>query len=236
MKLAIMQPYFFPYLGYFALIKYVNQFILFDTPQFIRHGWIERNRILKPDCNGWMYIKVPLEKHSRDTRIKDIKIRNVEMWQNLLLEQIKHYKKKARYYSEVRSLMEDILQYKYETIVALNRTILLAICKYLKIATPIYVFSEMNLAIENPNAPDDWALNIAKALNAQQYINAPGGELFFDRQKFEKSKIKLGFMHFDFVEYNQLGNAFESGLSILDAMMFVSSDELNNMLNNFKIK
>ena len=61
-KVAIMQPYFFPYLGYFSLIKHTDEFILFDPVQFIRHGWIERNRILKPE-NGWQYISVPLEKH-----------------------------------------------------------------------------------------------------------------------------------------------------------------------------
>ncbi len=81
MRLAVMQPYFFPYLGYFALIKKSDHFVIFDTPQFIRHGWIERNRILKP-VEGWQYIKVPLVKHSRETAIKDIVIRNSENWKD----------------------------------------------------------------------------------------------------------------------------------------------------------
>ena len=75
MRLGIMQPYFFPYLGYFSLIKHADLFILFDTPQFIRHGWIERNRILKPDV-GWMYVSVLLIKHELQTPIKDVKIDN----------------------------------------------------------------------------------------------------------------------------------------------------------------
>lgn len=79
MKLAIMQPYFLPYIGYFSLINQVDQFIQFDTPQFIRHGWIERNKILKSN-GGTLYIKVPLQKHSRETPIKDIKIRVDEPW------------------------------------------------------------------------------------------------------------------------------------------------------------
>lgn len=89
-----MQPYFLPYLGYISLIKHTDQFILFDTVQFIRHGWIERNRILKPD-EGWQYIQVPLQKHSRDTLIKDIIIKNDVTWSEKILAQVKHYKKKS---------------------------------------------------------------------------------------------------------------------------------------------
>ena len=74
MKLGIMQPYFAPYLGYISLIKHTDEFILFDTVQFIRHGWIERNRILKPG-GGWQYIAIPLVKHSQKTLICDICVR-----------------------------------------------------------------------------------------------------------------------------------------------------------------
>lgn len=87
MKAAIMQPYFFPYLGYYSLIKHSDKWILFDVVQFIRHGWIERNRILKPG-EGWQYVKVPLEKHNRSTLIKDIKIKNQEPWRELILSLI----------------------------------------------------------------------------------------------------------------------------------------------------
>ena len=79
MKIAIMQPYFFPFLGYFGLIKNTDRWIVFDTPQFIRQGWMDRNRILKPK-EGWQYIRVPVKKHTRDTPTKDIEIRNDENW------------------------------------------------------------------------------------------------------------------------------------------------------------
>ncbi len=93
MKLAIMQPYFLPYLGYFALIKHTDKFIVFDTPQYIRHGWIERNRILKPS-EGWQYINVPLEKRPRDIAIKDLRIRQNDDWRRKILAQLEHYKKR----------------------------------------------------------------------------------------------------------------------------------------------
>ena len=89
MKIAIMQPYFMPYIGYISLIKHTDRFILFDTAQFIRHGWIERNRILKPET-GWQYVQVPLLKFSRDIAIKDVLINNSELWQTKTKTKIKN--------------------------------------------------------------------------------------------------------------------------------------------------
>ena len=74
MKLGIMQPYFLPYIGYFSLIHYVDEFIFFDTPQYISHGWVNRNRILKQG-GGTNYIVVPIAKARRETPIKDIQIK-----------------------------------------------------------------------------------------------------------------------------------------------------------------
>ncbi len=100
MTLGINQPYFLPYLGYFSLINLVDEFILFDTVQFIRHGWIERNRILKPGF-GWQYVSVPLIKAKRETIIKDMLINNEIAWQDKLIAQLIHYKKRAPYFNIV---------------------------------------------------------------------------------------------------------------------------------------
>jgi hypothetical protein len=93
MRIAIMQPYFFPYLGYYSLIKESDKFILFDTVQYIRHGWITRNRVLKP-IEGWQYIFVPLEKHGITTIINQVRIKNSENWKDKIIRQLEHYKKK----------------------------------------------------------------------------------------------------------------------------------------------
>jgi hypothetical protein len=102
-NVAIMQPYFAPYLGYISLIKHSDEFILFDTVQFIRHGWIERNRVLKQN-EGWLYIQVPLEKFSRETLIKDVKINNEADWKKKILSQLVIYKKTAPNYYKVVTL------------------------------------------------------------------------------------------------------------------------------------
>ena len=97
MKLAIMQPYFFPYIGYWSLIKQTDHFMIFDTPQFMRRGWIERNRILKQQ-GDWQYISVPLEKKPLDTPINQMVIRSNESWKEKIKNQLMHYKKKAPYF------------------------------------------------------------------------------------------------------------------------------------------
>lgn len=234
MKLGIMQPYFMPYIGYFSLIKHTDRFILFDTVQFIRHGWIERNRILKP-AGGWQYIQVPLIKENgRDTSIKDIRINNNENWKNRILSQLQHYKKKAPYYYRTIKLLENIFSDEYTSIVELNRVSLNKICQFLEIDKEMEVFSEMNLSIADVHAPDEWALNICNAIgNIDEYWNPPGGQDFFDRSKYERAQLDLKFQTMRLSSYDQKNDSFEVGLSIVDVMMFNSVEEINTMLDDF---
>ncbi|MEI6749280.1 MAG: WbqC family protein [Bacteroidota bacterium] len=174
MKLAIMQPYFFPYLGYFSSILNSDQFILLDDVQFIRHGWIERNRILKPN-EGWQYLSVPLEKHAREILIKDIRIRKIEDWKGKIFRQLEHYRNLAPYYSEVLAFLNNVFNKEFDSIVKLNAQLLFESCNYLGIEFNYQIFSEMELEILPINGPGDWALNISIAMNASEYINPIGG-------------------------------------------------------------
>lgn len=230
-----MQPYFFPYLGYISLFKHTDRFILFDTVQFIRHGWIDRNRILKPN-EGWQYVQVPLQKYSRDTLIKDIRINNNFDWGKKILAQITHYKKKAPYYYKTVKLLQSIFDNSYDDIVTFNLESLKVLSNYLEIDTPIDVFSEMNLSIKQVNAPDEWALNICNALGeVSEYWNPPGGKDFFDIEKYRNAHIDLKFHTINHSEYNQKNNKFEQGLSIIDVMMFNSKEVINKMLDNYEL-
>lgn len=234
MKLAIMQPYFFPYIGYFALIKQADQFILFDTPQYIRHGWIERNRILKQNGEP-LYIKVPLKKHNRDIAINNLLINNSENWKEKIFAQLIPYKKKAPNYWKVISLLKEIFEDDTDSIVELNYKSLKKTCNYLGISTPISIWSDMNVKIDGVKAPDEWALNICSALNADTYFNPIGGSSFFDRAKYEKAGIELKFLEMIPVTYKQLSNDFTPFLSIIDVMMFCEIEKTNDLLDNFKL-
>ena len=234
MKLGIMQPYFMPYLGYFALINHVDQFILFDTAQYIRHGWIERNRVLK--LNGEpLYIKVPLVKHHRETSICGIRITNTIGWKQKIFAQLKHYKKHAPYYECVIEVLETIFKDDFTSIVDLNYKSLKILCSYLDINTPLTIWSEMDLEIEPVNAPDEWALNISKVLKAQSYYNPPGGRSFFDIEKYEKVGIDLRFLEILPKQYKQFNQDFVSYLSILDTMMFCDKEEIRLMIQKVNI-
>jgi hypothetical protein len=234
MRLAIMQPYFFPYLGYFSLIKHTDQFIAFDTVQFIRHGWIERNRILKPN-EGWQYIKVPLAKHSRDILIKNVKIRKDEPWQDLIFRQLSHYKNTAPYYFEVIDFLRQTLSYNTESISQLNLYLLFNTCVYLGIPFNGSMLSEMNLNISPVDSPDEWALYICNALGASTYLNPPGAIEIFDKNKYDKAGVELNFLKVKIIPYNQRRPHFEQSLSIIDVMMFNNRKEINNMLDDIEI-
>jgi hypothetical protein len=236
MKAGIMQPYFFPYLGYFSLIKHVDLFILFDTVQYIRHGWIERNRILKPDA-GWQYIQVPIIKpEGRDSLIKDVLIKNEGDWKRKILAQLQHYKKKAPYYKEIVSLINEVFADDYDDIVRLNQKSLSLVCKYLGFEKELPILSTLNLKIEDASLPDEWALNICKALgNVDEYWNPPGGKDFFNPAKYLKAGIGFKFHNVCLKEYRQGRGQFESGLSIIDVLMFNSIEEVNMMLERYEL-
>ena len=100
----------------------------------------------------------------------------------------------------------------------------------------IKVFSKMNLTIEKPMVPDEWALNICKSLgNVTEYWNPPGGQSFFDKKKYDNANIALKFQSIHLTPYDQKRDDFEIGLSIIDIMMFKSSEEINKMLDEFDL-
>lgn len=234
MKLGIMQPYFFPYLGYFCLIKHVDLFILLDEVQFIRHGWIERNRIMHPS-DGWLYIRVPLNKHNQETKIRDIYINNTENWKQRIFAQLAHYKKIAPFYPDVTRLLEEIFSVDYYDLSHLNKASLKCVCDYLNISTPIKIFSEMELTIEKVSYPDDWALNICKALAANEYWNPPGGKSLFDIQKYRNNDVSIKFVNISLTPYFQGSKNFVEGLSIIDVLMFNSREDVIGMLDRFSL-
>lgn len=235
MKTAIMQPYIFPYLGYFSLIKHTDRFIAIDTVQYIKQGWIARNRILRQG-SGWDYINVPLCAYSRDTLIKDIRIHNGTDWKHKIIGQLQHYPNRPPYAANVKELCGRLFTDEYNDVVTLNVKALEIVLEYLGINRKIEIFSEMDLPIKQPEDSDEWGLNICVALgDVDEYWNPPGGKSFYDRNKYETKGIKICFHEVELTPYNQNNEIFEPGLSILDVMMFNSAQEINEMLDNYII-
>ena len=230
MKLGIMQPYFFPYLDYFDLTNYADKWVVFDNVQYIRHGWINRNRVLHP-TEGWQYIIVPV-KVSRNTLIKDVRIAADIKWDKRILGQLQHYKKKAPYYDETIHLVDDCLKKEEPSISRLNVLILKKVCEYLEIRFDYSFFSEMNLDLGPIDGPGDWALRISEAMGAREYVNPAGGAALFDEGKFRESKIKLTIRNLPSFEYSCRGYEFVQNLSIIDVMMWNRPEEIKQYLDD----
>lgn len=235
MKLAIMQPYFFPYIGYFSLINYSDKWIVFDDVQFIRHGWIERNRILS--SNGdWMYIKAPLKKNKRGTNILNIEIRNNENWKKKILDQLTSYKKKAPYYNNVINLVNEIFEKNFINISSFNVYSLVKICEYIGIEFNYQLYSDLEFDVSNEiNHPGQWALLISQQLSANEYVNPINGRNLFIKKEFQDFNIKLKFLENNLKSYSQNNQNFIKGLSIIDVLMFNEPKDVLELINNYKI-
>jgi hypothetical protein len=234
MKLAGMQPYFFPYLGYFALIKHSDIFIVADNVQYIESGWIRRNRILKPK-GGWQYLGVPIAKCSHKTIINEVRIKDDEPWRDRIFRQLDHYRKKAPYYLDVIRFLEHAFAVETDSISDLNVHLLVETCRYIGIPFNVDIFSQMAVAVERATAPDEWALNTCKAFGADTYINPPGGIDFYDRHRYLRSGVELQFLQVNLKPYEQRNGTFEAGLSILDVMMFNTPQQIHTMLDDYEM-
>ncbi len=230
-KLAIMQPYFFPYVGYFQLINYADTFVLFDVVQYKRHAWINRNKVLRQE-EGWDYVTLPLKKHGRDTLIKDIKLSNNKDWRQAVLGRLAHYKKTAPYYKDVVDLVNHCFAMDDPAFVPLLQQCLQGTCNYIGVPHDIRILSE-----DQPNAtydvthPGEWALEVSKHYKAKEYINPLGGAELFDIEQFNKSGIEFALLEPVIDEYDQHRAPFIGGLSILDVLMFNSPKETKELLH-----
>lgn len=232
MKVAIMQPYFFPYIGYFQLINAVDKFIIYDDVNFINKGWINRNNILVN--NSPNLIQVPLIAASQNRLIKDILLVDENKWKDKLLKTISFNYKKAPFFDQIFSLLEEVLLSEYRTISDLNYFTILKTCSYLNIETELIRSSSIyeNCDLKGENR----ILDICLKEKADQYINPIGGQLLYNKIKFQENGIVLNFINSQISPYSQNTDSFINYLSIIDTMMFCSPKEIkSNLINQYKL-
>ena len=229
--IGIMQPYLFPYIGYFQLMNAVDRWIVFDEVQFIDKGWINRNRILHPDvAKEWQYITVPLANRGQFDKICDISINSDINWRSQILGKLTHYKKKAPFYEETTTFVRDCFDTDETNISRFVTRVLKKTAEYMCIDTPIDVQSDLKLSIGGIEHPGQWALKISEALGASKYINPLGGLEIFRPDEFAASGIELSFLRADLKPYPQKRNGFVPELSIIDVMMWNSVANIRKML------
>jgi hypothetical protein len=216
MKLAIMQPYFFPYIGYFQLIAAVDKFIIYDDVNFINRGWINRNNLLINGKAG--LISVPLNGASQNKRIKDIAPVSDQKWRITLLKTIEQNYKKAPHFDVVYPMLIKVIDTNASTISEFNYQGINAVCTYLGISTTLIPSSE--LYANNELKGQYRILDICLKEKAHHYINPSGGMELYNREVFSNEGISLSFIKSELPRYNQFGFEFIPALSIIDVVMF----------------
>ncbi|MDA0659899.1 MAG: WbqC family protein [Planctomycetota bacterium] len=230
MKLGIMQPYFFPYLGYFDLICSTDRFVLFDSAQYIRHGWVNRNRILHP-THGWKYVLVPLEKHPQATPIRDVRVHSAQAWRQKIVGQLDHYRRKAPNFKTTSDLVKNALNTEDCSLARLNGRCLKVVYELLDVPFYVEFDSELSLQLGDIHSPGDWALKISQALGASAYVNPIGGASIFDQQRFAQADIELELRPFENLQYACCGYEFQTALSIIDVLMWNSPETVKRYLS-----
>jgi hypothetical protein len=231
MKLAIMQPYFFPYIGYFQLINAVDKFIIYDDVNYINRGWINRNNIL---VNGAAHlIQVPLVGASQNKLINEIVIVQDTKWKNKLLRTIQQSYAKAPFFKPIFELIESTINKDETNIAVFNVNGVKSVCDYMGIKTEIVPNSE---GYNNKHLKgQERILDICARENAQTYINPTGGMELYDMPMFSHRNINLQFLKPMHIAYKQYNSDFIPWLSIIDLMMFLEKEELNNHLNQYEL-
>jgi hypothetical protein len=232
MKLAAMQPYFFPYLGHFDLLNQVDMWVVYDPCQYIRHGWVNRNRVLHP-VSGWQYLTVPLKQHSHSIAINQIEIFG-QVWKHDMLKRLDHYHMDAPYYNKVITFLQHELCSDEERLAWFNVELFRATARRLGIETPIHIFSEMNISLGDAEGPQALALAICKAMHASEYINPPGGKDMYSANAFAANGLKLTIQAFTPMVYSCGRFQFEGNLSILDVMMWNSPEQIKEYLETIR--
>jgi WbqC-like protein family len=231
MKIGIMQPYLFPYLGYWQHIFAVDKFIILDDVNFIKRGYINRNNILLNGASS--RFTLPLINASQNKLISETYIVDDENKIHEILSKIRTAYKEAPFFEVVYSLIERIMLFNNRNLSKFITNSIIQLCLYMGIETEIVPSSKI---YEKKNLTGQMRiLDILIRENATTYINPIGGIELYDKNIFLNNGIDLTFLKMNNVSYTQFDNEFVPSLSIIDVLMFNSTSELKKLLTKFNL-
>lgn len=232
-RAAVMQPYLFPYIGYFQLIACSDSFVLFDNVNFIKKGWINRNRIIVDQQEK--LFTIPLGKISQNKLISEFHIHDWEESRKSFLHLIEQGYRKAPFFEETWPVLTESLNISDDQLVAVIKNTLRVFCEYLNITTPIFVASEIQGISELKG--EDKIIDILSHFEVKTYVNPPGGRELYSQEKFKENNLNLKFLKLPLAkEYSQLSNKFIPYLSIIDLVMNVDRNLLINMVRSYELE
>lgn len=230
MRLGIMQPYFFPYLGHFALIANTDRWVVFDVTQYTPKSWMSRNRVLHPQT-GWNYINLPLSNSSISILTWEARVQDLAKSRVSVLGKLTHYRRRAPFYGAVIDLVErTFAEACSDSLVHVNVSGLSSVCRYLDLPFNYAICSQMALNLEGIDRPGGWAPAIAHQLGADSYLNPLGGGELFEPRDFTARGIELGFLEFAEYRYETPPYEYQPGLSILDVLMWNPPQQVREVL------
>ncbi len=218
-----MQPYFFPYIGYFALIAHSDAWVVFDVSQYTPKSWVNRNRVLHPH-RGWMYVTVPLDHGSQAIPIDQARLTDPVETHRSVAGKLSHYARLAPFYREVMEILDRTFDGASHSLALLDVAGLFQVCEYLGLRFDYRMASELDLPpVDHPGG---WAPAICEATGAGEYINPIGGRHLFDEQEFRRRGVEPYFLDMPPFVYSTYPYEFEAGLSILDVLMWNPPDQV----------
>lgn len=226
-----MQPYFFPYIGYWQLIKAVDKFVIYDDVNFIKRGWINRNKILNQ--GEGKFINLLVSQASQNKLINELEVLKNPIHNKKLLKTLESCYRRAPYYADVLPVIESIITQDEGNLARYLEFLIMRLCEYLSIDTEIILSSRINK--NNDLRGQDKIIEICKILGADEYINGTGGQALYSREEFAACGIQLKFLKTDEIVYQQNTAEFVPNLSIIDVMMFNGPGKINEMLDGYEL-
>lgn len=231
MKLAIMQPYFLPYIGYFQLIAAADVFLIYDNIKYTKKGWINRNRMLLNGTDAMFSVSLKKDSDSLDVVEREL---SADFNREKLLNQFKGAYASAPYFTQTFPLLERIVRNKENNLFRFIQRSIIDLCEHLDINTEIRISSQIDINHDLKN--QDKVLALCEATGASTYYNAIGGMELYSADDFRSRGIDLKFIKSKPFTYTQLGNEFVPWLSITDVLMFNPLDTVREYIfNNYEL-
>ena len=220
MIIAVHQPQYLPWLGYFDKIASADLFVLLDTVQFKKNEWQNRNRIKTADGPQWLTVPVT---YRFPQRISEVSINNRERWQHRQWQAIVSNYRRAPHWDYLAPFLEEMLSRPWDGIAELNIYGVKRLLQILAIPTPLYVASELP---QFPDDPDERLIAIAKHFAADTYLAGSGGRGYMELDRYERNGIRVIFQEYHHPVYDQLFGPFEPFLSVVDLLFNKGKDSL----------
>lgn len=226
MRLALMQPYFLPYVGYFQLIGAVDEFIVYDNIKYTKKGWINRNRMLRNGAD--VMFSLPLKSASDTLDVVERELSDT-FEREKLLAQFEGAYRKAPHFAQTFTLLQRIVNFPETNLFRYIHHSLVEVCSHLGLTTKMTVSS--TIPVDRNLKNQDMVLAYCQARSATMYVNAIGGTALYTKAAFQERGLDLRFIKSKPLEYPQLGAPFVPWLSILDVMMFNPVETIRQYLS-----